>query len=100
VTAAGSGNPIANIRLALRDESEVRSDAQGRWSMHLEHGSPCGVGGFSPCSLSVSDTDGHANGGVFAAVSVALHPVRTEAGHDWDEGTFEEHDIEIELTEE
>jgi putative lipoprotein (rSAM/lipoprotein system) len=100
VTAAGSGNPIANIRVALRDSSDVRSDAQGHWSMHFDGWSPCGASGFSPCSLSVSDTDGPAHGGTFIATSVPLDLVRTEDGHRWYEGTFEQHDIEIELTEE
>jgi putative lipoprotein (rSAM/lipoprotein system) len=99
VSAADTRNPIAGIRIALRDAPEVRSDAQGRWSMHLEYCWPCGAG-FDPCSLSVSDTDGPANGGAFAAASVPLHPVRTTGGAGWFEGTFEQQDVEIELTKE
>ena len=100
VTATGSGGPIANIRVALRDSSDVRSDADGRWSMRLDLWSPCGAAGFQPCSLSVSDTDGPAHGGTFADVSLPLDLAQTEAGHGWYEGTFEQHNIEIELTEE
>jgi putative lipoprotein (rSAM/lipoprotein system) len=104
VTAAGSGNPITNILVTLRQDSdmqsEVRSDAQGHWSMRLDHGPLCGTTGSDPCSLSVSDTDGPAQGGTFANVSLPLDLVRTEAGGGWYEGTFEQHDIEIELTEE
>jgi putative lipoprotein (rSAM/lipoprotein system) len=104
VTAASSGNPITNILVSLHHDSdvqsEVRSDAQGHWSMRVDHGPLCGATGSDACSLSVSDTDGHANGGKFAAASVPLDLVRTEHGHSWYEGTFEQHNIEIELTEE
>ncbi len=69
----------------------ARSDGAGHWSIDVTR-HLC----FSACSLKVEDVDGPVNA-PYKDKTVPFDPVKTEPGSGWFEGTFEQHDIAIEL---
>jgi putative lipoprotein (rSAM/lipoprotein system) len=97
ITAAITEAPIKGIRVSFPDRETTSSDAQGAWSLVAEGCRPCGLGGWGPCEIIFTDVDGADNGGTFAELSFPLEPTQTQPGSGWNEGTFEQHDIETEL---
>ena len=94
-----AGNPIENIQVTfvdadVREYTTVHSNAEGEWSIYTEE-FPCGVN----CQLEVADVDGEENGS-FESKTVTLRLQHTDSGSgSWDEGTYEQHGIEIVLDE-
>lgn len=91
-----SGDPIEGIQITLNSEVQVYSDENGEWLIEDN-----AVANFDESILEVEDIDGTDNGGEFSDKTVELTLTQTEDGDgDWDEGTYEQHDIDIVLTEE
>jgi putative lipoprotein (rSAM/lipoprotein system) len=83
---------IQNIELDFY-YTKVYSDNNGDWQIN--------VGGYSPCNdnciIVVRDIDGEENGGQFVEQVAKIQPLQTEAGKNFFLGTFEQHDITIEM---
>jgi putative lipoprotein (rSAM/lipoprotein system) len=82
---------IQNIELDFY-YTKVYSDSKGDWQIN--------VGGYSPCSnciIVVRDVDGEENGGQFVEQVVNVNPVKTQDGKGFYMGTFEQHNIKIEM---
>lgn len=86
--------PITGIEIYLlpRRTGIAFSDTSGFWEFdgHV-------YDEVSSCSLYVRDVDGDSNGGKFEDKKVPLTLTKTAAGSGWDLGTYEQHDIQIEL---
>ena len=100
VRARLGGGPLRGIRVLMRRNGQVDSTIaaatgdDGRWAIDAE-GFPCGA----ECRLLASDPDGPLNGGSFADTIVVLNLEQTAPGSgSWFAGTFEQHDIEVQLS--
>ena len=99
--ADGDKPPIAGIKLSMGEAYGsffdgvtgvfATTDAQGRFSFE-KNLFPCG----NSCQLKVRDVDGEDNGGKFKDKDVQLSLKQTAKGNgNWDEGTFEQKDVEV-----
>jgi putative lipoprotein (rSAM/lipoprotein system) len=100
VTASATAATLQGIQVTLGTTENAllatTSDDQGHWRLDVTLVIPCGAS----CELSVEDVDGPSNGGRFVDEVVPLDPAQTDAGDGkWDEGTFEQHDLETQLDE-
>ncbi len=94
VVAAVGSQPVQGIQIGLGGETVI-TDASGNFSLDVQT-FPCN----DQCQLEVKDIDGADNGGEFQDKNVAINPTKTAEGDgDWDEGTFEQSDIEVQLDE-
>lgn len=100
VRSAATSESIEGIRVALTHEgSAQRGDstltaADGTWALDVTD-LPCD----GSCVLLFSDVDGAAGGGAFQSAGTTIAPTQSEPGNSrWDYGTFEQHDIEVDLT--
>lgn len=89
--------PVEGIRIRMATRSNdttgaVRSDRNGRWAIDARL-FPCS----DACSLRAEDVDGLDHGGHYASRTIPIAPARTEPPNGWDTGTFEQHDITIEI---
>ncbi len=90
-----SGEAVEGIRVSFQGYPDTtRSD--GSWRIETD-GFPCAAAGSQPCSLAVEDIDGADNGGEFEGTKIPLTLEKTEEGHSWYYGTFEQHDLVIRL---
>lgn len=86
--------PIEGIEIEF-NERKVYSNEEGDWVIDIT-AFPCG----SDCRLIVRDIDGAEKGGSFKEDSLELDLKKTGLGSgDWYHGTFEQHDIIIEMEE-
>lgn len=83
-------NPIEGIQISFQHIS-VLTDNEGEWNIDSTT-FPCWD---DECELLVEDIDGPDNGGEFQDKTVDLNLQQTEDGSGWNDGTFEEHSIEI-----
>jgi putative lipoprotein (rSAM/lipoprotein system) len=92
VVTANEKQPVSGIKLHFSWIDTV-TDTNGVWQLNGP-GSWC----FDACSLEVHDTDGDSSGGKFQDKTVPLTLTKTANGSGkWNEGTYEQHDIHIEL---
>jgi len=107
VVNAETEEPVEGIRVKFPSDasdydssSMTFSDENGDWSITKQI-YPCGADGSSECDVSAQDVDGDENGGTFEEKQIDLSLTQTKpASGTWDKGTFEQHDVRIELTEE
>jgi putative lipoprotein (rSAM/lipoprotein system) len=66
------------------------TDTQGKWTID-GMALPC-----HDCEAEADDVDGAQNGS-YQSATVALNLSQTAAGSGWDNGTFEQHDVTIQL---
>ena len=94
VVTAKENQPIKGIKILFRPLGDTLTDTNGVWQLDGEFCSWC----FDACSLEVHDTDGDSSGGKFQDKTVPLTLTKTANGSGkWNEGTYEQHDIQIEL---
>ena len=94
------GHPVPGIRVAFSGARPDTTDAAGNWSID-DSGAllACVNDPYAPCTLDVQDVDAPDNGGSFQPEQVELDLVQTQQGSGWNQGTWEEHDIRIVVTE-
>lgn len=97
VVSQSSGTGLAGIQVQFRGRA-IQSDSAGAFEI-TTGGEPCGIQGWAPCSLYVTDIDGSDGGGHFFGTSIELNLVQTEPPEDgqWDMGTYEARDLSIAL---
>jgi putative lipoprotein (rSAM/lipoprotein system) len=94
VVTAKEKQPITGIKIRFEPLGDTLTDMNGAWRLIGDYGHWC----FDACSLKVFDVDGDQNGGTFEDKTVPLTLTKTARGSGrWDEGTYEQHDIQIEL---
>lgn len=109
VVNADTEEPVEGIKVrfpsdaADGDSSSIAfSDENGDWAITRQI-FPCGTSenGSIECDVSAQDVDGAENGGTYVEQEVDLNLTQTKQGSGtWDKGTFEQHDITIELSKE
>jgi putative lipoprotein (rSAM/lipoprotein system) len=94
VVTANEKQPITGIEIYLLPYGPGRAvtDTIGIWKL-----SGNGSDMVSNCSLYVRDVDADSNGGKFQDKRVPLTLTKTADGSGWYHGTYEQHDIQIEL---
>jgi putative lipoprotein (rSAM/lipoprotein system) len=91
VISADEKQPIIGIEVCFSIRDTV-TDANGAWMLY-ERGSWCD----DACSLAVRDIDGDNNGGKFKDKKIPLSLTKVVNGDGWDNGTYLQRDILIEL---
>jgi len=94
------GAPIPGAQVTFDYAEFDTTDAEGTWALNQENAYfPCANGGQAHCTVEAEDIDGPANGGPYPPSEVVLNLVQTEPGSgSWDQGTWEQENIEIVLT--
>jgi len=90
-----NGDPINGIELALGANTyePAHSGPDGTWSIDTS-GSFC----HPDCTVEATDVDGADNGGLYEPKTVDITLTQTDPGSGtWDEGTWEVHDVAIQL---
>jgi len=101
VVSALTGEGIQGIKIYFShymddeyDEYSEFSYVDGTWYFEAHGLDYC----WDDCEIVAEDIDGRENGGLFTKKIITLEPEKTEKGSSvWDEGTFEQHDIEIRM---
>lgn len=92
------GLPIPGIEVTFPGAGVDTTDAQGNWSIDNEQVFlGCTMDDQVDCSVIAKDIDGPVNGGPFPSSEVVLDLVQTKPGSGWNTGTWEQHDINIEM---
>ncbi len=88
------GAPIPDVAVTLSGASARAdtTDAAGQWGFDLMvDGTPCTDG----CQAVATDIDGPDHGGPYPPAAVPLDLTQTEAGSGWNQGTWEQHGLDL-----
>ena len=99
VVVDGTGDPIRDIAVELDGFGGTTSDSLGRWSLNRVGYSSCLTDSLVGCGLEATDVDSTENGGPYLPELVILDLDKTQDGSGYNLGTFEQHNIRIEMDE-